>query len=149
DDDFGVDPGRVDVAEHFGDAADRAARGGRPPRQLDADHLARFGAAFLSRRDEDVHQHAAIERHDVTHALRAQFAAVAVVALVAADDPFVRALEDPDDPPFRPAAVLDALDAHDDAVTVHRFVEQRAGDVDVAARFDRPLRRDEAVAGRM
>ena len=40
DDDFRVDARRVDVAEHLGDAADRAARGGRPPGQLHRDHLA-------------------------------------------------------------------------------------------------------------
>ena len=78
DDDLGVDARRVDVAEHFGDPADGAARRGRPARQLDDHHLARRRAAFLTRRDEDVHQHAAIERHDVAHAV--------VVAVVAADE---------------------------------------------------------------
>ena len=100
------------------------------------------GAAFLARRNEDVHQHAAIERRDVAHAV--------LVAVVAADDPFVGALEDADDAPFGAPAVLDALDAHDDAIALHRFVEVRARDVDVAAgRFERPFGRDEAVAGRM
>ena len=126
DDDLGVDAGRVDVAEHLGDAADGAARRRRPARQLDDDHLAGRRAAFLPRRDDDVHQHAAIERHDVAHA--------AVVAVVAADERLVGALENADDAAFGPAAVLDALDAHDDAVAVHRFVQMRAGDVDVAAR---------------
>ena len=79
DDDFGVDAGRIDVAEHVGHAADRAARGRRPARELDDDHLAGRRAAFLPGRDEDVHEHAAIERHDVSHAV--------VVAVVAADDP--------------------------------------------------------------
>ena len=62
----------------------------------------------------------------------------------------MRALEDPDDAPFGAAAVLDALDADDDAVAVHRFVEVRAGNVDVAA-ADSSGRsgRDEAVAGRV
>ena len=142
DDDLGVDAGRVDVAEHLGDAADRAARGGRPARQLDRHHLAGRRAAFLARRDDDVHQHAAIERRDVAHAV--------LVAVVAADERFVAALEDPDDAPFGAAALLDALDAHHDAIAVHRFVEVRAGDVDVAAgRFERTLGRDEAVARRM
>ena len=141
DDDLGVDARRVDVAEHLGDAADGAARGGRPARQLDGDHLAGRRAAFLARRHEDVHQHAPIERHDVAHAV--------VVAVVAADDPRVGALEDADDAPFGAAAVLDPLDADDDAVAVHRLVEMRAGDVDVAAAVERPLGRDEAVAGRV
>ena len=61
----------------------------------------------------------------------------------------VSAFEDPDDPPFDAAAFLHALDARDDAVAVHRFVEMRTGDVDVAAGVELTLGRDEAVAGRM
>ena len=142
DDDLGVDAGCVDVAEHVGDAADRAARGGRPARQLDDHHLSRRRAAFLARRDDDVHQHAAIEWRDVAHA--------AVVAVVAADQRAVAALEHPDDAPFGAAAVLDALDADHDAVAVHRLVEMRVGNVDVAAAgFERPLRRHEPVARRV
>src|SRR6185436_10456161 len=115
DDDLGVDAGRVDVAEHVDDASDRAARLRRPPGQLDADHDARIGAALLARRDEDVHEHAAIEGHDVAHAVD--------VAIVAADDRLVRALEDADDPPLGAPAVLDPLDADHDAVAVHRLVQ--------------------------
>ena len=118
DDDFRVDARRIDVAEHFGDAADGAARGRRPPGQFHRHHVARRRAAFLARRDDDVHQHAAVERHDVAHAV--------FVAIVAADERLVAALEDPDDAPFRTPVVLDALDAHDDTVAVHRFVEMRA-----------------------
>ena len=100
------------------------------------------GAAFLARRHEDVHQHAAVERRDVAHA--------AVVAVVAADERAGAPLEDPDDPPFGAAAVLDPLDADHDAVAVHRFVERLVGNVDIAAgRLERTLRRDEAVAGRV
>ncbi len=58
-------------------------------------------------------------------------------------------LEDADDPAFDPAVFLDALDAHDHAIAVHRFVEVRAGHVDVAAVSDRALGHDEAVARRM
>src|SRR5206468_4379506 len=131
---------RVDIAEHFGDAADRAARRSRPTRQFDLHHLARRCAALLSRRNEDVHEHAAIERHDVTHG--------ALVAIVPADERFVRAFEDTNDAPFGPATLLDALDADDDAIAVHRFVEQRTGNVNVAAeRLKRTIRRHEAVAG--
>ena len=92
DDDFRVDARRVDVAEHLGDPADRAARGGRPPRQFHRDHLARRRAALLARRDDDVHQHAPVERHDVSHAV--------LVAIVAADERLVAALEDADDAPL-------------------------------------------------
>ena len=141
DDDLGVDARRVDVAEHFGDAADGAARRGRPARELDDDHLARRRAAFLAGRHEDVHQHAPIERHDVAHAV--------LVAVVAADDPRVAALEDADDAPFDAAAFLDPLDARDDAVAVHRLVQVRSRDVDVAAAVERPLGDDEAVAAGM
>ena len=62
----------------------------------------------------------------------------------------LRALEDADDAAFGAAAVLDALDAHDDAVAVHRLVQVRR-------RRCRCRRRassgrsgvDEAVAGRV
>ncbi len=138
DDDFGVDARLVDVAEHFGDPTDCAARGGRPPRELDDHHVARRCAAFLARRNEDVHQHAPVERRNVPHAV--------VAAFVAADDRLVRALDDPDDPAFGFAAVLDALDSDDDTVAVHRFVEERAGNVDVAPAVERPLGRDEPEA---
>src|SRR5262249_29825135 len=117
DDDLGVDARRIDVAEDLGDVADRAARRRRPARQLDDHHLARRRAAFLSGRHDDVHQHAAIERGDVAHAV--------LVAVVAADDGGVAAFEDADDAALGAAAFLDPLDAHDDAVAVHRFVQQR------------------------
>ncbi len=142
DDDLGVDARRVDVAEDIGDPPDRAARRGRPASEFERHHLARRRAALLSGRDDDVHQHAAIEGHDVAHPV--------FVAVVAADDPFVGALENPDDPPFGATAVLDALDPDDDAVAVHRVVEVSVADVDVAAAgVERPLRGDEAVARRM
>ena len=45
---------------------------------------------------------------------------------------------------------LDALDTHHDAVAVNRFVQMKTGDVDVSAvGLERPVRRHEAVAGRM
>ena len=142
DDDLGVDARCVDVAEHIGDPADRAPGGSRPARQLDDHHLSRRCAAFLTRRDDDVHQHAAIEWRDVAHA--------AVVAVVAADQRAVAALEHPDDAPFGAAALLDALDANDDAVAVHRLVEMRVGNVDVAgAGFEWTLRRYEPVTRRV
>ena len=43
DDDLRVDAGLVDVAEHFDDASDRTAGGGRPPRDLDEHHVSRLG----------------------------------------------------------------------------------------------------------
>ena len=121
--------------------SDRTARRGRPARQLDDDHLSGRRAAFLPRRHEDVHHHASIERRDIAHAV--------VTAVVAADDRGVGAFEDADDPSFGAPAFLDALDADDDAVAVHRFVEVRARNVDVTAGVELTLGGDEAVAGRM
>ena len=51
-------------------------------------------------------------------------------------------------PSARPPSLI-ALDADDDAVAVHRFVEVRPGNVDVAARVERTLGGDEPVAGRV
>ena len=133
DDDLGVDAGRIDVAEHLGHAADRAARAGRPAGELHHDHLPRGGAALLAGRNEDVHQHAPVERHDIPHA--------AVIAVVAADDPVAAALQNADDAPFRPSALLDALDPDHHPITVHGFVQVRTGDVDIAAAVERPLAR--------
>ena len=141
DDDFGVDAGCIDVAEHLGDAPDGSARGGRPPCQLDHHHLAGRGAALLAGWDEDVHQDAPIERHDVPHA--------ALVAVVAADDPLVAALEDADDASFGASAFLDSLDPHHHPIAVHRLVQVRSGDVDVAAAVERALRCNKPVAGRV
>ena len=111
---------------------------------MEALAVAVFGAAhhaLLTGRDEDVHQDPPVERYDVAHSR--------IAAIVSADDPFVAALEDSDDASFGAPALLDALDANDDAVTVHRFVQMGAGDVDVAAGVERPLGCDEAVAGLM
>jgi hypothetical protein len=141
DDDLGVDARCVDVAQHLGDASDGAARGGRPARELGQHHLARRRAAFLAGRHEDVHEDAPIERHDVPHAI--------VATIVAADNPGIAPLEDADDASFDAPAFLDAFDADDHAVAVHCFVEMDAGHVNVAARVERTLGRDEAVAGRM
>ena len=141
DDDLGIDARSVDVSEHFGHAADRAARRGGPARELDDHHVAGRCAALLTGRDEDVHQDPPVERYDVAHSR--------IAAIVSADDPFVAALEDSDDASFGAAALLDTLDANDDAVTVHRFVQMGTGDVDVAAGVERPLRGDKAVAGLM
>ena len=72
-----------------------------------------------------------------------------IITVVPTDDTFVAPLEDADDAAFDPPVVFQPFDAGDDAVAVHRFVQMRAGDVDVSARLERPFRRHEAVAGRM
>src|SRR5262249_11842356 len=78
-----------------------------------------------------------------------RLAALRIVPLVAADDQFVAALEDADDASLGPPAFLDPLDADNDAVAVHRFVEMRSRNIDVAARFESALGGHESVAGRM
>ena len=70
DDDLGVDAGRVDVAEHLDDAADRRRASAVGQRVSSTITISPgVGAAFLPGGIEDVHQHAAIERHDVAHAV--------------------------------------------------------------------------------
>ena len=68
DDDLGVDARRVDVAEHFLDAAKRTAAGRRPARDLDQDHVRRLGLAAIVRRNLDVHDHPPVERDDEAEA---------------------------------------------------------------------------------
>jgi hypothetical protein len=115
DDDLGIDAGRIDVAEDRGDAAERAPCRRRPLRDLGRHHLAWRRAAFLAGRHEDVHEHAAIERHDVPHAV--------FVAIVSSDDRRVLALEDANDASLDTPALLDPLDTGDHAVAVHGFVQ--------------------------
>ncbi len=141
DDDLGVDARRVDVAEDARDPAERGPHRRRPPRNLDGHHLAGSGAGILSRLDDDIHQHAAIEWHDMSHAVLAP--------IVAADDRTVGALEDTQDAPFGASTVFETLDARDDAIAVHRFVEMRAGNINVAAGVERTLGNHEAVPRRM
>src|SRR4029453_262379 len=142
DDDFRINAGRVDVPQHFGDAPDGAARRCGPTRELDAHPLAGGGAALPPGGNDDVHHHTPVERHDEAHS--------AFPAVVAAHDQLVGALESPDDASLCSAAVFDALDAHDDAIALHGFVEVSAGDVDVAAgRLEWALRSHEPVTGGM
>src|SRR5262249_6124351 len=91
--------------------------------------------------DENVHEHPAVERRHITHAVGAPF--------IAADDPLVGALENADDPPFGASTFFHPLDADDDAIAVHRVVQQGPGNGDVASRLGRTLGRDESVAARM
>src|SRR5437773_1179543 len=90
---------------------------------------------------EDIHEHPPIERNDEAHAV--------VVAVVAADEERVAAIEDPDDAPLDAAPLLDALDPGNDPVAVHGLVEMRARHVNVAAALEGPLGHHEPVPGRM
>ena len=128
DDDLVVHARLVDVAQHFEDPPERPARGGRPPRDLDDDHVRRLRLGLLARRDLDVHDHPAVERHDETEARR--------VHVVAPDHSGRTALENPEDAAFG-ALVADAFDPRDHAVAVHGLIEVAAGDVDVALRRPR------------
>src|SRR2546425_7296256 len=95
----------------------------------------------MTRRNEDVHEHAAMERDDIAHAR--------LVAVVASDEAGAAPLEDTDDAAFSASTFFNTFDAHDDAVAVHRFVEKRTGNVDVAAGVERPFWRDKSITGRM
>ncbi len=86
------------------------------------DHLAGRGALRLALRHLHVHDQTPIERHDEPEA--------GAVRLVAADDAFGAAFENADDAAFGAIAVAAVLDAHHDAVAVHRLIEVVARDVD-------------------
>jgi hypothetical protein len=119
---------------------ERAARGRRPACELDDHHLAGRRATLLAGRHEHIHQHSPVERDHVTH--------TGVVTVVAAHERTGPALENADDLSFGAPPILDALDPHDDAVAVHRFVKMLVGNVDIAARWlERTLRRHEPIAG--
>ena len=142
DDDLDVDAGLVDVAEHFDDAAERAARGGRPSSDLDRrpcrptpPRPARscgIWTSMISRRSNGTTKPGPDS-----------------VAFEASDDRRRAAFEDAEDAAFG-AAVGDAFDAGDDAVAVHRLIQVAAGDIDVALDvLDRPIRDDEAEPARI
>ncbi len=139
DHDSEVDARVAQAAEHLGHAPHRVARRRRRPRDLDRDHLPRLGAALLTRGDEDLVQHAAVEGHEV--------AAETSVRLVAPDDAQVGPLEDADDPSLG-AALAPALDPGDDTVAVERLADVRRGDEDVRLSLAPLVRDDEAVARR-
>src|SRR5215831_13354333 len=140
-DDFGVDAGRVNLPQHVRDAPYRAASRRGPTRNLHRHHLAGRRAAFVSRRNENIHEHAPVEWHDVAHAR--------VVSVVAADDPCAAALENADHAAFDAPTLFDSLDTHDDAIAVHGFVQELWRNIDVAARFEWTLGCDEPVPGRV
>ena len=123
DDDLVVDAGLVDVAEHFGDPAERPARRGRPSGDLDDDHVAGLRVQVLVRRDLDVHDQPPVERHHEADAHAVQ--------VEPADDRLGAAFEHAHDSPLG-AVAADPLDTRDDAVAVHRLVQVAAGDVEVA-----------------
>ena len=135
DDDLEVDTGVGEVAQHLGDPPHGVAGGGGRPRHVRRDHLARDGAAFLAGRDEELVQHAAVERHHV--------AAEAPVDLVAAHDALVGALEDADDAALGPLGGA-ALDAGHDAVAVEGLAEVRRRHVEVGLALAPRLGHDEA-----
>ena len=122
--------------------AERAAAVHRPARDLDDDHLPWRGAKFVARRDLHVHQQPLVERR---HVLQPVF-----LLVEAADRGRSAPLEDADDASFGPAVAAVTLDAHEDAIAVHRVVQVVAGDVDIAGHLvDRLVELDESKAVRV
>ena len=70
-----------------------------------------------------VGEHAAVERCTNTEAR--------LIDIEAPDDGGVPALEHADDAPLEALSSRPALDAHDDAIAVHRLFDVRRGDVDI------------------
>jgi hypothetical protein len=140
-DDFGIDAGFVDVAEHFDHASERTARGRGPAGDLDGHHVTGLRIGAVARRNVHVHDDAAVERHHE--------AEPGLVHVKPADNGRAAALEDPDDASLG-ALVGHALDARDDAIAVDGLIQVAAGDVQVTAHIvDSPIRHDEAEAARM
>jgi hypothetical protein len=140
--DFGVDTGIVDVAQHFDNASRRPTRRARPARDFDRHHLARLRVMRLAARNLDVGGQSPVERRDESKAGR--------IDGIAADDGRGRAFENLDDLSFGAPVFAIALDAHDDAIAVHGFPEVVLGHVDVARQaLDGPFGRDESEPGRV
>ena len=122
DDDLGVDPLFVDIAEHLDDSADRAARGRWPQCDLGHDHLARLSAGRRPGRDVYVGEDAPIERlHIAESRLEHKLS----------DDGRAAALENPDDSALEPPVSRLALDASQHAIAVHRLFDVRRRHVHV------------------
>ena len=142
DDQPRVHAGRVDIAEHRGDAADRVARGRGPARDLDLHHLAGHGGRGFRARHMDIHHQPPVEWNDVRQ--------TGIIDVVAAGEALGCALEDTYDAPLAAIRRAPALDARHDPVAVHRLVQVGAGNVEVAVHpVDRVLRRHEAESPRM
>src|SRR5574341_1595183 len=89
EDDLGVDPRLIDVAEHLDDPANWATRGRGPVRDLHGDHPAWCGMGSVGPWNVDVAEHAPVERLDEPHAGGAH--------VVATDNRLRPPLEDADD----------------------------------------------------
>ena len=125
DDDRRVDSRLVDAPEDFDDAPDRPARRRRPPGDLHDHHLPGRRAAVIPLGDRDVGAEALVERgHEANPC---------AVDVEPSDDCLVGPPEDLDDAALGAVAGPMPLDAHDDAVAVHRLVAVPGGDEDVAA----------------
>jgi hypothetical protein len=141
DDDFGVDPLLVDIAEHLDDLANRPARRGRPRGDFNDDHLAPLGRSPLTRRHMHIGHDAAIERlHE---------AETRVVYVEAADDRRIAALENADDAPFETILRRPALDAREHAIAVHRFLDVGGRHIHVRRVAAGLVRDHETESGRM
>ena len=101
------------AAQHLDDARDRLALRRRLLDDLDDDHVARFRAAALVVRHEQVLVDPAILGDDERDA---------ALVVEAADDRAVRALQHVDDLPFGPAAPVDAGAPRGRAIAVQHLV---------------------------
>ena len=141
DDDLGVDALLVDITEHFDDLPDRTAGRGRPGGHFHHDHLTRLGLAPLAGRHMHVGHDAPVERlHE---------AQTRVVDIEAAHDGRIAALENADDAPFEAVLGGPALDAREDAIAVHGFLDVRSRHVDVGRIAAGLVGDDEAKARRV
>ena len=127
-DDLGVDAGLFYPTQHFDHVTNRPARRGRPPCDLDDDHLARLGGTRLARRHVDVREDTAIEWHDVS-----QFRGV---QLESPDHARLAALEDSYDPPLGTSLGL-PFDTGDDTISVHRLHQIAGRHIDIPAALQR------------
>ena len=141
--DLDLDAGIGVMAEHFGDAPDRLRVARRLGNQLDGGDVARARAPRGARRHDDILRDAPVRRHEKEHA---------VLRVQAADDAAVRPLQNLDDLPGRPAAMVLAEDARPGVIAVQHLPHLRCGkknaqrgvvrnekSVAVRMRFDSPF----------
>ncbi|CAJ0881046.1 hypothetical protein R76727_03343 [Ralstonia mannitolilytica] len=120
--DFDLHARVVDLTQHLDHAADRLHVAVRIFQDLHAHHLAHLGLALPLGRDQDVAAQALVfGRHHQR----------AVLGKQAADDAFVRPLQDLDDLAFGPATAVVANGPHEGAVTVHGLLHLALGQEDV------------------
>ncbi len=141
DDDFGVDTRIVGISQDLDHAADRAARRGRPLRDLDNHHGVRLGVARFAARNPHVCGQPLVERDHPRQAGSFQ--------IEPAHDRRRSSFDDLQDASLRAAVRALPLHANDDAIAMERAIQLVCGDDDVARHsFERLIGGDKADAGR-